>query len=452
MHALVNTHTMPGVPGGGISFASMRAWLVPAALLAAVIPTLAVAQVGDDLTVQPVVPQGFDRDRNISVTGRSRPSYTPIGIRAGGVLVFPRLRTGFGGTTNAYLTNSNAVAAPFTVVEPAIRAVSNWSRHSLEVSGSASFRDYIGQERRNERTWNLGTSGDLDLGRFFNVAFDADASQYFENQFSGEVTSDVAALSRVRRDYVMIRGQYQAGRARAFVVADVADFRFRPLPLTNGNTRDQSERNREVKRLIGQVEYARTPTVSLFAQVGYTSTDFDGRVLSGTTRRDSSALRFLAGTNVDIAGRARGTVGVGYSIRDYQSATVATVRGISAEAELELFPTELFTITGTARRSIEDSTFANQAPFFDTRFSLRGDYEALNNLIVSARADYNTQSYIGSDLTGSGYGVGTSARYLASRRVTFDASLGYNHRQNAGTANSRNTNEARFEAGISFHI
>lgn len=413
-----------------------------------------VARAQDGLIVQPIVPQGFNRDRNISVQARARPDYTPTGVHVGGLMFFPRVRTGGGATSNAYLTQQNEVAAPYASIEPALRVASIWSRHSLEVNGSGLLRNYIGESRRNERQWNLGTRGQVELGREFTVTGEANASQSFENQFSGEVDTNVAALSRFRRDFVSLRGEYTSGRVRSFLVADYADFRFAPVRLSNGALRDQENRNRNVSRLTGQFEYARTPSVSVFAQLGYTGTTFDGRV-PGVGALDSDAGRAVFGLNVDLAGRARGTVSAGYSVRDYRTAGINTVTGLIAEARLELFPSDRFTISAGARRTIEDATFGNVTPqpFWDNRLSLGGDYELLNNLILSVSGEYALQTFSTEDRTNATYRLATRARYLISRRMTLDGSLSYTERDSRGSQPGFNdAGEGRLEAGLTYHM
>jgi hypothetical protein len=414
-------------------------------------PHAAAAQ--DGLIVQPAIPQGFDRDRNVSVSARPRPDYNPLGISVGGLLFFPRVETGAGATSNTYLTNQNQTQAAFVSLEPSLRVASIWSRHSLEVNATTLLRNYIGQSPRNERTWNVGARGKVDMRRAFSIVAEANASQSIENQFSGEVGTTVAALSRFRRDFVSLRGDYTMGRGRAFVVADFSDLRFSPVRLTTGTVRDQDNRNRNVSRVTGQVEFARTPSISLFAQLGYTDTNFDGRQLS-TSGLDSGAGRVLAGANIDLAGQARGTIGIGYSLRDYRSPGFTTVKGLVAEGRVELFPTELFTITAGVRRSVEDATFGNTTPqpFWDNRITLRGDFELLSNLILSGNGEYARQNYITLDQRNSTYRLGADARYLVSRRLTLDGSVSYTKRQANGTQLGNEPAEARVEAGLTFHI
>lgn len=437
---------------GDLVLAGLRPALVLTAFVAAGVPAVARAQ--DGLIVQPSIPQGFDRDRNVSVQSRPRPDYTPTGVHVGGLMFFPRLRTSAGATSNAYLTQQNEVEAPYASLEPSLRVASIWSRHALEVNASGLLRNYIGESRRNERRWNLGTRGEVELGRAFTVTGEANASQSFENQFSGEVDSNIAALSRFRRDFLSLRGEYTSGRVRTFLLADYADFRFAPVRLRDGALRNQENRNRNVSRITGQFEYARTPSVSLFGQLGYTGTTFDGRVV-GVGALDSDAGRAIAGLNVDLAGRARGTISAGYSVRDYRTAGIESVSGLIAEASVELFPTERFTISAGARRTVEDATFGNVTPrpFWDNRFSLGGDYELLNNLILSASGEYALQTFLREDRTNSTYRLASRARYLISRRMTLDGSLSYSDRDSRGLqAGNNDAGEGRLEAGLTYHM
>lgn len=435
--------------GGRQASIFARPALTMLALAIVAVPRVSHAQ--DGLIVQPAIPQGFDRDRNISVTSRPRPSYTPTGVHVGGLMFFPSLETAGGATSNAYLSQQNEVAAPYVTVEPSLRVNSIWSRHSLQLNASALLRNYVGESRRNERQWNLGGRGEVELGRALVITGEASASQSFENQFSGEVDSTIAALSRFRRDFAALRGEYTSGRFRGFVVADYADFRFSDIRLNDGAYRDQSARDRNVSRVTGQVEYARTPSVSLFGQLGYTGTTFDG---ARAAPLDSDAGRVVGGINIDLAGRMRGTLGVGYSVRDYRTAGFRTIKGLVAEARVELFPTERFTITTGARRTIEDSTFGNLVPqpFWDNRLSLGGDYELLKNLILSASGEYALQTFIGQDRKNSTYRLAGRARYLVSRRVTLDGSVTYTDRSQTGVQIGNDAGEGRLEAGLTYHM
>jgi hypothetical protein len=411
----------------------------------------AVTRAQDTLIVQPAIPQGFDRGRNVSVQSRPRPSYAPLGARIGGLMIFPQLATAAGVTDNAYLTRGLQVDSAFSTVEPSIRVASLWSRHSIELRASTLIRRYLGQPRRNEQAWDLGGHGKFELGRMLTITGEASAMQRFENLFSAEVAPGISALSRFRRESASLRGEYTRGRLRVFITADHAVFHFAPVRLSGDAIRDQSSRDRTVSRMSGQIELAHTPSASLFAQVAYAGTAFERR--TGATL-DSSAVRAIAGLNADIAGRVRGTLAVGYSIRDYRAAGFAAVAGPILEGQGELFPTERLSITVAARRTVEDATSggAMPEPFWNNRLSVGADYEVLRNLILSASGDYALQTYVRADGHGATYRLATQARYLVSRRATLTAGASYTHRRPRDVQPATDVAEGRIEAGLTYHL
>jgi hypothetical protein len=425
------------------------AFILPASML---VVTPAAAQVGEDLTVQPAVPQDYDRGRNVSVLEQPRPDYAPLGVPIGRLRLFPRIESGGGGTSNTYLDSTDAVAAPYVYLQPSVRLVSGWSRHFLQISGTSTRRDYIGEAKRNERLWNIGAQGRVDIRRSFQVETAVNASRNVENLFSGEVVSTVAALSRYRRDFASVKATYTGGRMRAFALLDYVDFQFAPVPLASGGVRDQSDRNRKITRLTGQFEYARTPSIALFGQLSGSRTRYSRDLLTGSPNLSSGAVRLLGGANIDLAGRIRGTIGLGYSIRDYDANAYKTVRGLSVETRVEAFPSPLLTVGIIGQRTIEDSALGNRSPFWNTRFSLRADYELLRNMILSAATEYSRQRYIDSPLSSDTYRAIASGRYTISRRVSLKGSLSYNRRSSKNDVALRSVNEARVETGISYQL
>lgn len=420
------------------------------ALLALVMAGTAVAaRAQDGLVVSPGVPQGFDRGRNVSVAQQPRPSYTPTGARIGGLMIYPQLRMAAGGTTNTYLTPQDAITAPFVSLAPAVQVASLWSRHALRLDARALERRYLAQPRRDERTWALAGEGDLELGSALRVTTRIVASQQLEGPLSGEVAPALVSVSRFRRDLLSLRVHYVGGRVRAFAIADTAAFRFAPIRRAGGTRFDQSFRDREVTRITGQVEYARSPSVSLFVQAGHISTRFD---TTGRAAIGSDMVRAAAGLNFDLAGRARGTASVGYADRRYRNGTHE--RGLVAEAQGEAFPTQRLTLVVRARRSLEDATYGNRAPqpFWDERLSLGADYELLANLILSATADLARQREIASGRRGTADRLAASARYLVSRRVTLDGAISHVARRYDRDDPATAAREMRAEAGLTYHL
>lgn len=403
------------------------------------------ARAQDGLIVSAAIPQGVDRGRNLSVAQRLRPAYTPSGARIGGLMIFPRLRTAAGGTSNSYLAPSNGRPSAFVSLAPAVEVASLWSRHALRLQAEALDRRYLNESRRNERTWTLAGEGELELGATLRATPRLAASQQVEGPLSGEVDAAQAAVSRFRRDLASVRVQHVSGRIRTFVIADAATFRFAPVRRADGTRLDQSGRDREVIRVTGQFEYARSPALSLFVQAGHTTTRFTA---PGRAPLGSDMIRLAAGLNVDLAQRARGTIAIGHVDRHYISGEHRG--GLVAEGALELFPTQRLTLSAKARRSLEDATYGNRRPrpFWDDRLSAGVDYELLANLILTATADAARQMEIAAPNRRTIRRVGAGARYLVSRRITLDAAISHVVRDGTATA----ARETRGQTGLSFHL
>lgn len=417
-----------------------RTWFALSAPAGILLVSAAHAQqVDDGLIVQPAVPQDFNRGSNVSVSEVARPDYAPLGLRIGGLRLSPSVELGAGGTTNTYLSPENGVASPFLSQQASARLTSLWSRHSLQMSASATKREYLGQSQRNEDVWSASASGRLDIHSDFRVDASASAAKAFENLFSGEISPTVAALSRYRRDTASVRGTYTQGRTRAFVAFDIADFRFLPVPLRNGGEQDQSARNRTIKRGALQFEYARSPSVAFFAQLSGTRIKYN-RTTADRNDRASKSVRMLGGVNVDIAGRIRGTIGLGYVIRDYDAAVFKTLRGFSGEVQIEVFPTQRLTLEIDAQRSIQDIRVGALRPTFNNRLTLSADYELLRNLIISGGATIQRQRQ------GDTYRANASGRYLISRRFALQGGLSYTQRT------SSSVSDARVDTGLVFRL
>ncbi|MFD1949574.1 outer membrane beta-barrel protein [Sphingomonas arantia] len=412
-------------------------------------PSISVAQVGEELLTRPAVPSGFDRGRNIAVTERARTDYDPLGIDVRSFRVISALELGIGGTNNTYSEANNPRAALFSYASPSVTAASLWSRHFLQFQAAGRFVRYIDQSPRNENTWNLGLSSRIDLGSSLKIEGRLLRARSVEGFFSGDVEADIAALSRIDTYYGIVRGTYSLGRTRVILSADHSDDRYGSIRFQDGAERDQSGRDRGVSRLTAQLDYARTPSVSLFAQARIARNDFVRPLAPAAPERDSTGYRGLIGVNFDLAGRARGSIGAGYIIRDFDSPIYNGVKGLSVEARIELFPDDLSTYTIDVSRSIGDSSFGNGAPYFDSRFTLRLDREIRRNLIGNVSASYSVIEYQDLPSLGAeGYQFALGARYLSTRRVRLDFAARYSDRSTrSGTVGYR-VGELRGQFGI----
>jgi hypothetical protein len=403
------------------------------------------------LLINTTLPPDFDRGRNVSVTERSRPDYDPLGIRAGGFEIFPRLGVAGGYTDNTYLTSQNERGSAIISVAPSVEAHSDWSVHEVRLVASGVFDQYLGNSPRNQDNWTINALGRLDARADMAVTGEAHVSRIYESPLSGDIQSNLTVLSSYLQTYGNLRVQQTFGRLRGMAAVDYTKLDFSDLTLQDGTGRSQADRNRGLVRGTGQLEYGLSPSASVYGQFTYINTDYDRSLLDGSPNRDSGSFRLLGGMTLDLAGLVRGQAGLGYSHIGYRSPLYRDVGGFSAEAQLQYFPSELTTFTLRAGRSFQDANFGSLSAYVDSRLSLRADHELLTNLLLDIDVDAARQSYVDSTLRSTSYRVLGGGRYLMSRFAELNASLSYLSRSSDGGYLGQNFNELRLSAGIVLH-
>lgn len=413
---------------------------------------VAYAQIGESMLVPPVIPEGYNTGRNVSVRERPRPDFDALGVRVGSFVILPEGETGVGATSNTYLSTTDEVASPFVYLRGAVVMRSDWSRHSLRLSGEGEARRFIGQSARNEDRLTVSAIGRLDASTHLTVQGAVAGDLDFENPFSGEALPVAAAVSRYRRVTASLTGRYTAGRVRGTWIVDRTTLNFQPLALRSGNFRDQSDRDRGVSRATVQFEYAQTPSLAFMGQISYSRTGFERPLASGAPNRDSNGLRILGGVNFDLAGRVRGTIGVGYTRRNYLAPLYPDAQGISVESRLEFFLTALTTVTVSSQRVLEDSQIGGAGSYWDSRSTLSIDHELLKNLILSASGQVVKQNYVVSSRRSESLRVAAGARYLSSRRIEVSGSVSYGERVLTANAPSTEIRELRMQVGAKLKL
>lgn len=411
--------------------------------------TTTQAQQSSSVLVDEAIPDNFDRGRNVSVLERPHPDYDPLDIQAGNFSIAPQVQAGAGATSNVYLTNVNRRSDAFLLVSPSVAVSSDLATGALNFSASGTGRRFISNPRRNETTFDLRGLGSKDIGEYFSVTGEAQYARIYESPDSGAIDPTLAIQSTYHRSYFNLRGQYTAGRARAIVALDRMGINFSNLNLPTGVI-DQQYRNRTISRATGEVQYALSPSLSLYAQAVADRTKYEHRLDDGTANRSSNGLRLLGGTNFDLAGVVRGKLGVGYIQRNYDASRYKDAKGVSVEAEVEYFPSELTTIGLRLGRTLEDTNISNSAAFFSNRAEVRVDREARDNIVVSGLFQYINQKYVGTRLTSNYYGPTGMVRYLVSRFITVNASTSYYRRSSSGSVDNNKYEELRGQLTLTY--
>lgn len=409
--------------------------LLMAALLFGSLP--AWAQSATTL-IQPVISPEYRRDRNISVLERPHPDYDPLGYRLGSFLLNPSLTLSPGITSNVYTDNENKTGDIFLIAEPILRATSDWSVHRVVLEASGDLRRYGKAKVRNQNGWDVSAAGRLDISQDLIVEASVEGGRRFESPFSDDVVANTTNISSYLHSLASLKASYTVGRTRLVGAWDRSTYDFNEVTFSDRPARDQRFRDRTTNRLTGIVDYALSPSLSVYGELILDQNDYPFLLINGDPNRDSRGYALIGGTNFDLAGLMRGSIGAGYSRRNYKSSLYPDASGLSVQAKVDFFPTPLTTVGVTAQRQIQDAGLGGAGAYSDNRATIRIDHELLENLLLTLDGDAARRSYFELDQYTNVWSAGFAARFQMTRAFSIGGNIRYGssrpHGENLGNA------------------
>lgn len=390
----------------------------------------------------------WDRDRNISVTQRPRPEYDALGVRSGAFIWRPSLELGAEFNDNIFATATGTESDTIFVIAPAVSVDTTWSNHAFNAFADVRHNEYADFGSESTTDYSLGASGRLDIARGSSIASSLSHSRGTEPRTSAGAAGFAAEPIRFDTTTFAIGGEHTFNRLRLrggydFVKSDYEDAR-----LIGGGVASQDFRDQDTHRLTLRADLAISPDTAVFARYRFNQRDFRLAPPAVPASRDSDGYTFDVGVEFDLGGIARGEIGAGYTKQEYDSPVFGAVDGVSVDGLVEWFPTQLTTITFTARRSIEDSGLAAAASFVGTALSAQADHELLRNVILTARLDYANDDYQGIDREDERWGATLQATYLMNRNVGLSARYSHLDQSSSGVAGLRDFRVNRFMVGV----
>ena len=111
--------------------------------------------------------------RGASILDRPKPELDPLGVRAGGFLIFPKVEVGTTYDDNVFATENDEEGDFIFQVLPTVTAQSDFSRHQLRFSAGADVGRYADKTSENYIDYfvtgagRFDVTGDLALLRIF---------------------------------------------------------------------------------------------------------------------------------------------------------------------------------------------------------------------------------------------------------------------------------------------
>jgi hypothetical protein len=396
----------------------------------------------------PVLSYAQTPERGVTVTERQRPDLDPLGIRAGGFLVMPKLKVDGAYDDNVFATDNNTIDDFLAIISPSLRVISDWNTHSLEFHGGADVGRYADQSDEDYLHYNLGTSGRLDIQRGTSLTAGVDYVATTEDRGSPD---DVNGTEPTEYTILTPRvgGTHRWNRVSLDVGAKAQIYDYDDVAVAGGII-NNDDRDRTRYLLSMQGNYEIVPQYAAFVRVELNQVDYDSGVDDTGVNRDSDGYEVVAGTRIDLTGILFGDVFAGYRSQNYDDPALSTVEGISYGGALTWNVTELTTVKGSIARTVEESTLSGASGYLATAYTASVDHELLRNLLVGFRLGLTNNDYEGISREDDVYTAGAYGRYLMQRNLYLSLNYNYTNRDSnvSGADYERNVIMLRVETQL----
>lgn len=375
--------------------------------------------------------EGLKRWDNIKKYGaeriidRDRTMYQPDGVRAGNYLVFPSVGTRVIFDDNVFATRTNKQSDVLFEVRPELRFQSHLPRHVLDFALGGRFTSYAEHSDLDTADGYASMNGALHIDSAHTLSVGLLSRYEHQDPFAPEAPVGAREKTPVWHNRATLGLRRDAGRLYGMISATADSWNFFDVKARDGSTIDQDNRDTEVLSTQLTTGYRFSPGYEVQAKVRGLRQNSAGL---GGLDRDAWGYEALAGVVGEFNPLVRWRVLGGYGIRDFDQASLGTSAATLAEAEIQWLPTQLMTVTGTARRAFADGSASDfSSGRIDTALLARLDYEAWRNLVFTLGAEYRDSDFIGEGRHDRLYAGRIGFDYYHTKNWLFSAGYEYQH-------------------------
>jgi hypothetical protein len=381
-------------------------------------------QVAQDVIVVPS--RVINIPRGQTVLERSRPELDPLGVRAGGFIIFPSLSVGEEYNDNIFSTDTGTVDDFITRITPRVRVNSNWNNHALNFFTGGDIALHHDNSAEDYEDFNVGATGRLDIQRDSQIR----ARVEYQNLHVERGDPDDTGSSEPT-EYDVYIGQLEGFRRFNRVSLLLGGFferqDYQDDVATNNDDRDRTEIQTSLR-----VGYKMAANYEGFVRATYIINDYDDLADVSLLDKDSQGIELDVGATIDFGGIVFGDFFAGYMKRDYDASSLGSTDGPSLGADITWNVTPLTTLIGTIQREIRESTTGDglgnfASGRFVTTAGVEAQHELLRNLLLGANISYTNDDYQGIDREDNTFRFGLNGRYMLYRNLYLRA--GYSFRQ-----------------------
>lgn len=365
--------------------------------------------------------------------------YASLGIRLGGLTVFPMIGESIGYDTNPNRTQSKR-SSFVSQTEGEVRLQSDWSRHELTGTLRGAYNEYpsVPEASRPEGAGRVGLR--LDVTRDTQVNMEGRYQITTQRPDSPDLNAQVRTRPLVFSEGASLGVTQRFNRLVASLQGTIDRTDFEDARATNGLLIDQSDRNITQYGIRARLGYELTPSLIPFVEGLADTRVYDRRIDNAGYARNSDGVGARIGTTYELSRLVTGEIAAGFIHRSYEDRRLRDLTSPLVDASLAWAVTPLTTVRATAQASVDETTVTNANGVRVLRGLLEVSHALRRNLIVTAGLTASDYDYSGVPINEQGFGATVRAEYKLSRSVAIRASYAYEQLNSSLASSSYSTN------------
>jgi hypothetical protein len=369
--------------------------------------------------------EGQEPNPNVPVSDRPRPDFDPLGIRAGGFLIFPSVTVDGEYNDNIFASDADEESDFIFTFGPRIAVRSNFPRHSLDLTVESDIARYVDNTDENFVDYGTTLAGQLDITRRNRLVGGAFFTHGHDRRDDPEDPGvDVAEEPVEFDEYGGDLGFEQDFNRFNFAVIGEVERRD-----YEEDDPDFPEDDRDRTLYGGRLRtgYFISPRINAFVQGGFRREERDtSEAGDPPIKRDNNVYDARVGTAIDITALLFGEVSVGWSLQEFDESELDSENGLVYGAGLTWNPTQLTSLTLDADGGFVPSDVG--ASNFRNRIALRVDHELLRNVLIGGQVAYRRDDFQDTGRVDNRFDVGPDITYLLNRYLSVGAGYTFTSR------------------------
>ncbi|HWK96750.1 MAG TPA: outer membrane beta-barrel protein [Pseudolabrys sp.] len=343
--------------------------------------------------------------------------YAPLGVHAGGFLLYPAIELSGGYSTNPGQTSSNPQGASLYSAAPELRAQSNWSRHELKADLRGSYTGYTPDTTPTlSRPYVNGkVDGRVDVTRTTRLDLGSRVLVSTDNPSSPNLQAGLSKLPIFTTYGGSVGVGKKFNRLDVSLKGDAERTFYQDSKLTDGTTASNKDRNYDQYGVTLRGGYELSPGITPYVEGAVDTrrhdlaTDFSGY------QRNSKGWTATVGSTFELSRLLTGETGIGYTERKYDDPRLEKLSGVVGNASLIWTASSLTTVQLNAKSAVQESTVAGVSGVLSRDVGLQVDHSFRRWLIGSVKAGYGNDDYRGSSRDDNRYMAALGLTYKLSR-------------------------------------